>query len=108
MTRGDLTDYWIHLGPAVSRNIGHLAGHIFTLHLAPELILRRTHIAGRSTHVDSEVYVLQHIRVWGDWYLGGRGMMSVRHSRYSISWGLQNRPRIWSDLHWFLRVGFPI
>lgn len=108
MTRGDLTDYWIHFGYGVSGDLGRLAGLVFTLHLAPEVILRRTHIRGRSTHVEPEVHVLEHSRVWGDWYLGGRGMVSVRHSRYSFTWGLQNRPRSRSDLHWFLRIGYSI
>jgi len=106
MTSGDLTDYWIHLGYAVGGDIGRLAGLGFTVHVAPEVILRRTHIRGRVTYTEPEVHVLEHIRVWGDWYLGGRAMISARHSKYHLSWGLQNRPRIWSDLHWFFRLGF--
>jgi len=108
MTRGDLTEYWIHFGYAVAGDIGRLAGFGLTLHVAPEVILRRTHIRGRVVHTEPEVHVLEHIRVWGDWYLGGRAMISARHSRFHLSWGLQNRPRIWSDLHWFFRLGFPI
>jgi len=106
MTSGDLTETWIHFGYAVSGDIGRVAGFGFTLHVAPELILRRTHIRGRVVHTEPEVHVLEHIRVWGDWYLGGRAMMSARHSKYHVSWGLQNRPRIWSDLHLFFRLGF--
>ncbi len=108
MTHGNLTDYWFHLGYAVSENIGRQAGMVFSLHLAPELILRRTHIRGRSTHIEPEVHVLEHLRVWGDWYFGGRAMVSVRHSRFHLTGGVQNRPRKWADLHIFLRLGFPL
>ena len=108
MTHGELTDYWIHFGYAVSGELGRVTGFGFTLHVAPEVILRRTHFRGRATYTDPDVHVLEHIRVWGDWYLGGRAMISARHSRFHLTWGLQNRPRIWSDLHWFFRLGFPL
>jgi len=106
MNTGHVTDYWIHLGYAVAGDIGRLAGVRLTLNVAPELILRRTHIRGRVVYTEPDVHVMEHVRVWGDWYLGGRAMISARYSKYNLSWGLQNRPRIWSDLHWFFRLGF--
>jgi len=108
MTWGEVRERWVHFGLAFAGDLGQTLSLRWTWHAAPEVILRRTGVWGRTTYTEPEVYVEEDLREWGGTYLGGRAMISARHSRVQVSWGLQNRPRIWSDLHWFFRLGFPL
>jgi len=108
MTWGDYSERWIRFGLAKAGNLWSGAGIHLTWHAAPELVFRRTHLEGRTTYWEPEVYVLETKKVGSSSHLGGRALVAARMRGVQLTLSVKNRPRFSSDLHWAIHLGFPI
>lgn len=106
--RGTYRERWFRLGLGLGRRLVEVGGVTVHGHAAPEVIWRKSRMEGRALHDDDGIYVLETTKEEYSTHLGARGMISARHSRFSVLISLKNRPRIGSDLEWSAQIGFPI
>lgn len=108
LDRGDYRERWTRFGVAVTGNLWRLSGAQVAWHAAPELIFRDFRLKGRKIYWDPEIYVLEITRGKAATHLGGRALISLRTNRLFVIFSLKTRPRVSSDLHWGVHLGFPI
>jgi hypothetical protein len=108
LTWGRYRERWTRYGIAVTGDLWKLAGAQVAWHAAPELVIREFRLKGRKTYWEPEIYVLETTREKTAWHLGGRGVISIRTEGLFMILSVKTRPRVSSDLHWGLHLGFPI